>query len=104
MTKTPGSVKNTSAVAGWKGIGFARRLLRKGKEQNMNKAENNTVRERLSEPQPSTDMAEQIQRALDMMKRVRAVNAEQPERTPGESTGNKYVLPEPLVFHVGTAS
>jgi flavin-binding protein dodecin len=70
----------------------------------MDKVENNIVRERLSESLPSAAMAEQIQRALDMMKRVRAVNAEQAEQALEESASNKYVLPEPVVFHVGAAS
>jgi hypothetical protein len=70
----------------------------------MDKVENNIVRERPVESLPSAAMAEQIQRALDMMKRVRAVNAEQGERALEESAGNKYVLPEPVVFHVGAAS
>lgn len=70
----------------------------------MNKAENNIVRERPAESLPNAAMAEQIQRALDVMRRLRAVNAEQAERALQESAGNKYVLPDPVVFHVSTAS
>jgi hypothetical protein len=70
----------------------------------MGKTENNVVRERSAELSPSTAVAEQIQRALDMMKRVRAVNAEQAEKALQESDGNKYILPEPVVFHISQAS
>jgi hypothetical protein len=66
----------------------------------MDKAENNVVRECPVESLTSEAMAGQLQRALDMMKRVRDVNAGQ---TLEEATGNKYVLPEPVVFHVSTS-
>jgi hypothetical protein len=70
----------------------------------MANTETNSVRERPAESPPSVAVAEQIERALEMMKRVRAVNAEQAEKALQESTGNKYVLPEPVVFHVSPAS
>ena len=62
--------------------------------------ENNRISERLAEAAPSDAVSEQIQRALEMMKRVRTANADQAEKALEETQGNRYVLPEPLVLRV----
>ena len=64
------------------------------------KQDNKNSRDEIVERVSSNDVSEQIQRALEMMKRVRTVNAEQAEKALTESDGNRYVLPEPVVFHV----
>ncbi len=47
-----------------------------------------------------TPLLEQIQDALEMMKRVRTVHAESTGRALQESFGNTYVVPEPVAFYV----
>lgn len=46
----------------------------------------------------SKAVEEEIQRALEMMKRVRMANPDQADKTVDEPQGNRYILPEPLVF------
>jgi hypothetical protein len=70
----------------------------------MAKTESNQVRERPQELSPSAAVSEQIQRALEMMQRVRTVNLDQTEKALKESRGNRYVLPEPLVLRVAESS
>jgi len=70
----------------------------------MSKPENNIVGERLAELSPSAAVAEQIQRALEMMQRVRTVKVGQVEKPVDETLDNRYVVPEPLVLQMGEIS
>ncbi len=70
----------------------------------MAKTENKEIRERLTDLSPSAAVSEQIQRALEMMKRVRTVNVGQVDKALQESQGNRYVVPEPLVLLVSETS
>jgi len=70
----------------------------------MAKSENIETRESQAKLSPSTAASEQIQRALEMMQRVRTVNVEQAEKALKEPESNRYVLPEPLVLRVSEAS
>jgi len=45
-------------------------------------------------------LAEEIKRALEMMQRVRTAQAAQAHGQPWVPPGNKYEIPEPLVYPV----
>jgi hypothetical protein len=49
---------------------------------------------------PTEALSEQIQLALEMMKRVRTADAAQAMHALEEPQGNRYILPEPLVLRV----
>lgn len=46
---------------------------------------------------------EEIERALEMMRRSRRVNAANVADAGEEAEGNRYTLPEPLVLHAGVS-
>lgn len=52
----------------------------------------------------SKAVEEEIQRALEMMKRVRMANPDQADKTADEPQGNRYVLPEPLILRSSPVS
>ena len=70
----------------------------------MAKTDNKEIREPLGKLSPSAAVSEQIQRALEMMKRVRTVNVGKVDKTLEESQGNRYIVPEPLVLRVSETS
>jgi hypothetical protein len=49
-------------------------------------------------------LAEEIERALEMMRRVRIAQVAQGKAAVVETPGNKYELPEPLVYPVSSSS
>lgn len=49
-------------------------------------------------------MTEEIQRAIEMMRRVRVASAEQTEKALKAIKGNTYVLPEPLTLRTGNSA
>ncbi|MGA2221130.1 MAG: hypothetical protein ABSH21_05000 [Verrucomicrobiia bacterium] len=55
-------------------------------------------------PSGNDALLKQIERALEMMKRVRTVDVAQADKAPKESHGNRYVVPEPVVLRVGEVS
>jgi len=61
---------------------------------------NNRISDRPTEAVPSDAVSEQIQRALEMMKRMRTASADLAEKVLEETQSNRYVLPEPLVLRV----
>jgi hypothetical protein len=64
----------------------------------------NKKRRPVAESLPNATLSEQIQRALEMMQRIRTANAEQADSALKRSGGNSYLLPEPLVLRVSGAS
>ena len=61
----------------------------------MNTCENPT---QTDESRPSKALLEEIQRALEMMKRVRTANLNEAGKPVEDPQGNTYVLPEPLML------
>jgi len=53
------------------------------------------IRETALDPQ----LMKEIQRALELMHRVRMTRVGQAEKALGSERGNKYVLPKPLTLH-----
>jgi len=49
-------------------------------------------------------MTEDIQRAIEIMRRVRVANAEQAEKALKAIKGNIYVLPPPLTLRTGSSA
>ena len=69
----------------------------------MSKRETNEPSDRIVALSPSAAVAEQIQRALEMMQRLRTVGAVPKENPLSEAQGNQYTVPEPLMLQVSEA-